>query len=312
MGCILCLLEVLLAIASSDSGIAERRCTHQDAPPPTHQPLPAAAKGQLLTAHRVLLQRARNNVSINHQRPMPLLLHQSWKSCTPPPRQSMWRDSCAALNPGWLMHLWTDGANRMLVEQLFPDLLQLYDSYDVSIKRVDAVRLMYLYAYGGVYMDLDFACLKPLLTSGLLQPGHFVAGYQLRQTGQPHAIANAFMASPPGHPFVAYLLSRLQQSATLGVLAATGPVFLTQAVNEYIRIHGRSAKVVIHEMPTIYPFAWNEENECSRGETAAVLAQCTARLANTSAALVTFWTHKETWRRCTPVCPPTPQQSLLA
>ena len=100
------------------------------------------------------------------------------------------------------------------MKRLFPELLELYNNYNVHIKRVDAVRLLYLYAYGGVYMDIDFACLKPLEDLPL-PPGRFVAGYQERDQSSPQAIANAFMAAPPRHPFVAYLIQQLNVSSRL-------------------------------------------------------------------------------------------------
>ena len=37
---------------------------------------------------------------------------------------------------------------------------EIYDNYDVNIKRVDAVRYFYLYHFGGLYVDLDFECIK--------------------------------------------------------------------------------------------------------------------------------------------------------
>ena len=240
-------------------------------------------------------------------RPIPLLVHQTWKSCTLPARQHEWQLSCAALNPGWRRHLWTDAANRELVHRLFPELLAIYDGYDVNIKRVDAVRLLYLYAFGGVYMDIDFACLRPLVELPL-PPGTFIAGYQLRNKRAPHAVANAFMAAPPRHPFVAFLIQQLNASARLpgasvpltGVLEATGPVFLTRSISAYRAAHGGHANVTIHEMPTIYPFASTEKNLCGRG-TKPELATCRTALAGTSAGLVTFWTHNETWKRTEPL-----------
>ena len=234
-----------------------------------------------------------------HSRPIPRVVHQTWKSCTLPSRQHEWLLGCAAINKGWRHHLWTDKANHQLVKRLFPELLDLYNNYNVHIKRVDAVRLLYLYAYGGVYMDIDFACLKPLEDLPL-PPGRFVAGYQERDQSSPQAIANAFMAAPPRHPFVAYLIQQLNVSSRLrgpnSVLEATGPAFITRSVNAYRATHGGHANLTIHAMPTVYPFAWDEKNKCGLG-TPPELAACKKVLDGTSAGLVTFWTHKQTWAR---------------
>ena len=51
----------------------------------------------------------------------------------------------------------------------------MYDGYDKPMKRVDMARLFYLFRFGGTYMDLDFACLRPL--SALpLAPGMAIFG----------------------------------------------------------------------------------------------------------------------------------------
>ena len=42
----------------------------------------------------------------------------------------------------------------------------------MNIKRVDSIRFLYLYRYGGVYMDTDYACLRPWAeVPGLLPAG---------------------------------------------------------------------------------------------------------------------------------------------
>ena len=82
---------------------------------------------------------------------VPPLLHQSWKNCSVPLRQRMCQQRCDTILPqNWSMWLWTDQDNRAFIAREFPSFLELYDNYDVHIKRVDAVRYFYLYRYGGV------------------------------------------------------------------------------------------------------------------------------------------------------------------
>jgi FkbM family methyltransferase len=162
---------------------------------------------------------------------VPRLLHQTWKGCEVPPRQREWWDRCATLSPRWEMLLWTDAANRAFVARHFPEHLSLYDSYDVPIKRVDAVRYLLLYKYGGVYMDLDFACVRDLETIPLRgQPGQATLIMQRKSVHDHEAVSNAFMAAPPAHPFFKHVIGALKASAHhKHVLDATGPRFITRA-----------------------------------------------------------------------------------
>ncbi|EOD04462.1 hypothetical protein EMIHUDRAFT_259582, partial [Emiliania huxleyi CCMP1516] len=98
-----------------------------------------------------------------HSLIVPPTLHQSWQACGPLlPDHARWRARCARVLPAnWTLFLWSDDANRRLVQTFFPSFLSTYDGYDSHIKRVDAARYFYLYLFGGVYIDLDVHCLRP-------------------------------------------------------------------------------------------------------------------------------------------------------
>lgn len=90
---------------------------------------------------------------------LPKVVHQTWKACNSvPDRQHSWREGCRKMNPDWTFHLWNDADNRRLLteaDERFRPLLDVYDGYPVPINRVDFARLLYLYRYGGIYMDLE-------------------------------------------------------------------------------------------------------------------------------------------------------------
>jgi len=114
----------------------------------------------------------------SHSLIVPPTLHQSWKACGRLlPDHARWRTRCARVLPAnWTLLLWSDDANRRLVQTFFPSFLSTYDGYDSHIKRVDAARYFYLYLFGGVYIDLDVHCLRPFealpLTNGVAAFGH--------------------------------------------------------------------------------------------------------------------------------------------
>jgi len=59
--------------------------------------------------------------------------------------------ACLEWHPGWESHLWTDTNARNFVAERFPEMLPTWDGYQYFVQRVDALRYMVLYEYGGEY-----------------------------------------------------------------------------------------------------------------------------------------------------------------
>jgi mannosyltransferase OCH1-like enzyme len=114
---------------------------------------------------------------------IPRILHQTWLGADPLPEDmarcvETWR----VHHPEWEHHLWTD-------ENLPPGLLRAegYERLRHPVERSDILRLELVHRYGGVYVDTDVECLRPIdpllagvtffverLPSGRLS--HFVMG----------------------------------------------------------------------------------------------------------------------------------------
>ena len=249
---------------------------------------------------------------------MPKIVHQTWKSCSDAPeRQSRWRADCMAMNPGWEFKLWSDDDNRNLIEEHYPSFLSMYDGYDVNIKRIDAARLFILHRFGGLYMDMDFACLRPFEDLPALADARdavFSTQYPQRAGHERDYIANNFMAGPPQHPLWSYLIAQLLVTFVhRHVIMATGPNFLTQTVREYEEELGkrrvelrpcesrtvcdfrRGDGLVVYKMPIIYAsgFRATTKNPCGTG-TRRDLEICRVKGSANVSLLATFWTM--TWK----------------
>jgi len=110
-----------------------------------------------------------------------------------------------------------------------------------------------LYEYGGLYVDLDMECLRPIepalnhsdcvVSQEPLEHAQFLA-----PVGAP-LVSNALMACRAGHPFFAYVISRLPSntgwSAWNSVLWATGPYMLTTVYRDYERRHRQKDENVV-------------------------------------------------------------------
>jgi mannosyltransferase OCH1-like enzyme len=85
---------------------------------------------------------------------------QTWKTRDIPDRWLSGYNSIRKLNPDWEYTLMTDDDNLQFVKDHFPQYVSGYNALWYPIMRADAIRYMYLYLYGGIYIDLDFICHK--------------------------------------------------------------------------------------------------------------------------------------------------------
>ncbi|WP_326601725.1 glycosyltransferase [Streptomyces sp. NBC_01800] len=167
------------------------------------------------------------------------MIHQTWKDADVPPEWQKWADSWRIHHPGWGYRLWTDADNRAFLQEHYPWFLPVYDGYPEAIMRADAIRYFLLDHFGGLYVDLDFECLKPV--TEILDGHDLVLGCEpdahtrlllARRRGFDRIVGNAFIASRPGHPFWAHVHRRLVATHKLpSTLDVTGPFFLTRAID---------------------------------------------------------------------------------
>jgi inositol phosphorylceramide mannosyltransferase catalytic subunit len=174
---------------------------------------------------------------------IPRIFHQMSKDSNHSQQVVSWRNRCEMLNPDWKFILWTDETIQELVTRFFPSFHEMFKNYDHKMKRVDASRYMILYRYGGVYIDLDMTCLRPIPSDLFRYPDTFYTARQVteNQPNYSQRCANAFMASEPKNPFLKKLLDNLPSRTDLHVVDATGPAFLTSIIdsekNSTLKVH---------------------------------------------------------------------------
>ena len=202
---------------------------------------------------------------------IPHIIHQTWKNDNLPeafrPMSRTWRE----MLPNWEYRLWTDEMCCEFVHCHYPDFLPQYDAYPMNIQRADAIRYFLLQTYGGLYVDLDFECLKPDFVS-IIEEAEFVAGKEpyvhARRYNMEYLICNALMASVPNHPFMEYVIRRMKNHPkgwnfqhVEDILSSTGPILLTEAYRDFPQ--KESLKIV--EPQYLYPIWLGEVNLIKRG-----------------------------------------------
>jgi mannosyltransferase OCH1-like enzyme len=154
---------------------------------------------------------------------IPRIIHQVWVGPDPLPErfseyQRTWRDH----HPDWDLRFWTDGN--------LPEDLRRPESYDrlrSPIERCDLLRLELVWREGGVYVDCDFECLRPL--DPLLEGTDFLLGYS-----KPGRVNHALMGAIPHHPLLGRALDEIRPRDVFGYdKDATGPGFFTRLVAQY-------------------------------------------------------------------------------
>lgn len=170
---------------------------------------------------------------LNPPNKIPKIIHQTWKTEVLPERWVPVRDECIKMHPDYQYILWTDESARELIESEYPWFLPVYDSYPYNIQRADAIRYFVLHKYGGIYMDLDIGCARPmdpLLRFAAIFPRTIPVG-----------ISNDLILASKGHPFLDLLIHSLASfnhaflTPYATVMFSTGPMFVSAL---YHRISG--------------------------------------------------------------------------
>ena len=144
-------------------------------------------------------------------------------------------DLCRKFNPDYEIKIWNATESRELLVNNYDWFLPTYDNYRYPIQRVDAIKYFVLLHYGGIYMDLDIACRRPL--DPLLE---FPAWYP---RASPLGVNNDLMATRANHPIMELMTKTLSARNKnlifpyLTIFWATGPQFTSDALKLWFTSH---------------------------------------------------------------------------
>jgi hypothetical protein len=173
---------------------------------------------------------------------IPRTIHRVWLGERPMPEEhERFGRTFAQHHPDWEMRLWTDadlpalgiGAAERKRSRTHSELSNL-------------VRYEVLCRHGGVYVDTDVECLRPL--TPLL---HGIDAFAALEV--PGGIGNAILGSIAGHPVFARAASLARHTVGTGANSpdANGPHFLSLIVEQ-------EPNVAIFATRLFYPYLWDE------------------------------------------------------
>ena len=139
------------------------------------------------------------------------------------------QESWIKQNPEYNYILWNATMIEQLIEDKYPEVEELYHSYSHWIRRSDVARYLVLHQFGGIYVDMDLKCLKPV-SQLLNEVGN--KGIVMYET-TPFGVTNDFLVAEAHHPFLAYVIRGLKYSNRWYIfphaqtMLSTGPTYLT-------------------------------------------------------------------------------------
>lgn len=179
---------------------------------------------------------------------IPPVIHHVWVGDPMPDHLAAYVATWAEHHPKWGHRLWGEGDLDWLTNQ------RLYDEAEkhtpaVGQFRSDVARYEILHRHGGVYVDADFECLRPL--DELLTGVRCFAAWETDGVW----VNNAIMGAEPGHPLFAELIRRLPSNVVRKrgrrPNHLSGPRFLTPVARAY-------RDVTVFESALFYPYRWDE------------------------------------------------------
>lgn len=182
---------------------------------------------------------------------IPRVFHRIWVGGPEPSWLEPFGRSWVEHHPGWELRQWTDDN----VSSLFPLTNQrLYDQAEtlapnhVGQLRADVLRYELLWRRGGVYVDADFRCLRPL--DGLIDGMDCFATFE----EQGRWVANGLMGAVPSHPTIGHLIEGLDTSVGDGgrrPAQMSGPQYLT-------KVWRRHGGMEVLDQRHFYPYSYRD------------------------------------------------------
>ena len=176
---------------------------------------------------------------------IPKIVHQTARTKSLSPEEDRLRRRAKSLLPCWEMRLWDDRDNLDLMERHLPQFLAKFKNIQRGVVKADIARCLYMYAFGGLYMDTDYKLLRSISDELLHEECILPASRDADPLSPGFRIGNAVLASEPRHKFWEYFLTELFANPDLQTLPeglvekVTGPEGLTEFYLRHREFHSR-------------------------------------------------------------------------
>lgn len=190
---------------------------------------------------------------------IPKIIHQIWVGPkTPPAIFKASQESIKRLHPDWEYRLWTDAdiPGLKLYNQKYYDLTPNFGA------KADILRYELLARYGGIYLDVDFICIKPL---------DWLLKYDLWAVTQPldcrGMICNGAIGSIPKHPIIQEAVHALAHSydsapgTKKSVINTVGPLHFERSCMKFL--DAKDTNIIVLPAGFFFPIGFTNRKATS-------------------------------------------------
>ena len=168
--------------------------------------------------------------------------HPIWEKC-----QNSWKHHFSE----WEYRFWSDEDLDEFIKTKYAWFYRRYKTYSKQINRVDAARYFILNEYGGLYIDMDYECLKNfenIFTENkvYIAESEFSTS-KYNEDFEYEILQNALMASPPKHTFWIYAFEELFAYQEGDVLLLTGPQVIIRTYLKHPELVNRLSNKIFSE-----------------------------------------------------------------
>ena len=170
---------------------------------------------------------------------IPKIVMQTWKTEGMSSEWSDCRESLQVSLPSdWQYVFMTDFAMYSFVKFAFPELFDDFLRLPYGVQRADIFRYLWLYAYGGLYLDLDYKIHKPFV--------HFLEAINsplivIYSANMKSVLTNSIIAAKPGLPLLLELAKASLKrpygrwfsfTKHIQIMTSTGPLAFNDAIKD--------------------------------------------------------------------------------
>lgn len=183
---------------------------------------------------------------------IPKIIHQIWVGPKPIPESyKKFQQTWKYFHPDWIYKLWTDKD----VKSIKLHNQNLYDRTKSYIEKADILRYELLEKFGGLYVDLDFECLKPF--DKLHYRYDFYTGISHNNQGE--IVNNAVIACHRNHPLIKAIIRNIKDEDIQDWRNRSGVFYFSQQFCKLIKIHKGINVALPMGFFYVIPYNFNQE-----------------------------------------------------
>lgn len=177
---------------------------------------------------------------ISTAKKIPKILHQIWIGPDRIPSACQrWMEGWKDLHPNWEYRLWTDED----LPEMSTNSWDVYHKTETYAGKTDILCYEIIKQFGGLYVDVDFECYKPV--DDLVKNTSFLGVWPVKGR-----ICNGIFAASPHHPILQKTVKNLTPKPPPG----NGPVWLDKNLKAYLAQTNQPNSVrIIKELTAFFP-----------------------------------------------------------